>query len=387
MIESRYKIEYILPDEDVKKRSSFQVIWFLFLIPVVLILVTAITYDFSIKDISRDSSILVKKIKTEIFNLGSQPQLNNKSAQSKTIANISNSPTRSQISINQDKIQITELTKKQELQLQEIQKQMAANKKQTQNLNRLSEKLALEQTKNQRLNSQLASQEKDRLELEEQLNRITEESAITKAQLESLNALEKKRKLALKNETIKEKESVDTLTNVVEAAEQTETKQSVIQSETDKIIETMVNITPSTDESNKTNVKVEASIGNKEISSEKQQVENEEVSIKKTVSDNQIKETETPTLISIPTTETEEVNQTIAAENDESEDTEKISNTNSLSEQKSSINTQTIEKQSAIDSIIAAMQEDKASSGSNDNNNAIEIEKENTQELAEKDKE
>ena len=66
MIKSRYKIEYVLPNEDVKKSSPLKILWYLVLIPLVILLVTAITYDFSIKRISQDSLVLIEKAKIHV---------------------------------------------------------------------------------------------------------------------------------------------------------------------------------------------------------------------------------------------------------------------------------------------------------------------------------
>jgi len=111
MIESRYKIEYVLPDEDVKKSSPFKVLWYFLLIPLVLFA-------------------------------------------------------------------------KQEQQLKEFQEQLEKNKKLAQSLNSLSSELVLEKTRNDSLNSKLSEQEKDRLELEEQLNKALAEFEKNKKQVE-----------------------------------------------------------------------------------------------------------------------------------------------------------------------------------------------------------
>ncbi len=74
MIESRYKIEYVLPDKDAQKASPLRALWYLLLIPLVIFIVTAITYDFSFNNMSRDSSVLVEKAKVHIFNLGDTQQ-------------------------------------------------------------------------------------------------------------------------------------------------------------------------------------------------------------------------------------------------------------------------------------------------------------------------
>ena len=75
MIESRYKIEYVLPDDEIKKSSPFKVFGYLLLIPLVAVIVTAIAYDFSVKEMSRDSMVLLEKAKVHLLNLGDENQL------------------------------------------------------------------------------------------------------------------------------------------------------------------------------------------------------------------------------------------------------------------------------------------------------------------------
>ena len=190
MIESRYKIEYVLPDEDSKKSSSFKVIWYLLLIPIVLLLVTAITYDFSIQNIARDSSLLAEKAKVHVFNLSDNTQPNKSVTQTnqviekkpapkakiETVTKQIIAPAKPIVKNEKEQRIISELTAKQEEQLKAIQEQIIKNKKLSQNLNSLSTELVREKTKNDSLNSQLSEQEKDRLELEEQLNKILAES-------------------------------------------------------------------------------------------------------------------------------------------------------------------------------------------------------------------
>ena len=182
MIESRYKIEYVLPDKDAQKASPLRALWYLLLIPLVIFIVTAITYDFSFNNMSRDSSVLVEKAKVHIFNLGDTQQSEKQTSivVKKSVLPASKSPsivvkeniktpivlstpTIPKPLINQEKVIISELTSKQESQLKTIQKQIAENTELTQNLNKLSEQLVLEQVKNQQLNSQLTEQEKDRI--------------------------------------------------------------------------------------------------------------------------------------------------------------------------------------------------------------------------------
>ena len=68
------------------------------------------------------------------------------------------------------------------------------NVKLTQSLNKLSEQFVLEQVKNQKLSTQLAEQEKDMMELEEQLDKILEDAADKKLNLEGLTSWNEKDK-------------------------------------------------------------------------------------------------------------------------------------------------------------------------------------------------
>ena len=138
MIESRYKIEYVLPDEEVTKTSPFRVLWYLLLIPLIGIVVAAITYDFSLKEISRDSLVFYEKVKVQIFNLGDpqKPKTLDKEANqfvktpikkttSKAIEK-QNVPIKLEVpiaSMDRYKIKISELPSKQASQLESIQKQ------------------------------------------------------------------------------------------------------------------------------------------------------------------------------------------------------------------------------------------------------------------------
>ena len=390
MIESRYKIEYVLPDEDVKKTSPFRVLWYLLLIPLVLLAVAAITYDFSWNNISRDSLILVEKAKVHIFNLGetqdpkklekkintvvetsitpkpSTPQIVIKKVIEKPIA--SRTPATPKPLINEDKIIITELTAKQELQLKTIQAQIAKNTELTQDLEKLSEQLVLEQIKNQELNSQIAEEEKDRTELEEQLNQILEDSVDKEVSAKKSTIQDNKEdpvavepKITESEETVQNKPA-EVVQNITQEVSQEPVKEEKTeQSETDKIIEAMTSI---------------ASEKNKNIEAEAKAVSEPEVAAKpdiptkskETSSDSTITSNEEPEenkdlspiskpIVVIKETET-------ATVKDEIEITEiktEVSN-NSETEEKVDTNVQAPKKRSAVDDIIAAMQDSQSNS-------------------------
>jgi len=128
MIESRYKIEYELPDKAVKKTSTFKTLWYFVLISLVFITVTA-----TIRAVTEPKDTTEKEI-------------------------------------------INELTTQQAEQLETIKTKVEENSELTQNLDQVSEKLLFEQQRTQELNSQLAKQEIDRKELEDQLNKALENS-------------------------------------------------------------------------------------------------------------------------------------------------------------------------------------------------------------------
>ena len=390
MIESRYKIEYVLPDEDVKKTSPFRVLWYLLLIPLVLLAVVAITYDFSWNNISRDSLVLVEKAKVHIFNLGeaqdpkklekkintvvetsitpkpSTPQIVIKKVIEKPIA--SRTPATPKPLINEDKIIITELTAKQELQLKTIQAQIAKNTELTQDLEKLSEQLVLEQIKNQELNSQIAEEEKDRTELEEQLNQILEDSVDKEVSAKKSTIQDNKEdpvavepKITESEEAVQNKpdELIQEITQ--DASQEPVIEEKTEQSETDKIIEAMTSI---------------ASEKNKNIEAEAKAVSEPEMAAKpdiltkskETSSDSTITSNEEPEknkdlspiskpIVVIKETET-------ATVKDEIEITEiktEVSN-NSEAEEKVDTNVQTPKKRSAVDDIIAAMQDSQSNS-------------------------
>ena len=282
MIESRYKIEYVFPDEEVKKTSPFRVLWYLLLIPLIGIIVAAITYNFSIKDISRDSLVFYEKVKVQIFNLGDlqKPktldkevnQLVNtpiKKTTSKAIEK-QNIPIKLEVpiaSMDRYKIKISELTSKQASQLESIQKQIKENSTLSLRLNKLSEQFVLEQVKNLRLNSQLAEQEKDRSELEEQLNKLLEKtiagsdnSFVKSSIIDSIEKkiTPKKPKTEIKKETIiaSETKTIESEDAVIvqdagpviakDVVKTTELADKTQQSETDKIIQAMTTIAKET---------------------------------------------------------------------------------------------------------------------------------------------
>ena len=139
MIESRYKIEYVLPDENTKKSSPFRVLWYLLLIPIILLAVVAITYDFSLQNIQKDSLVLLDKAKVHIFNLDDtqlkKPLKTEKivgtkavspSVQKQTIPAIPPAPA---LIENTDRKITTNLNAQQELQLKTIKEQIAKNGK------------------------------------------------------------------------------------------------------------------------------------------------------------------------------------------------------------------------------------------------------------------
>jgi len=197
MIESRYKIEYEFIEEDVKTISAMRVIWYLLLIPLVLFVVIAITYEFSFKEINRDATILIEKAKVHLLNLGEVKQLNKNIIQAnidekKTPSSSLNKLTDSTKSVatkviavetndNDDKNEekINNLLATQKIQSQKIKEQISKNTQLSEKLNSVSAKLVIEQTKTESLNSKLSEQEKDKVELEEQLNKALTQSQST----------------------------------------------------------------------------------------------------------------------------------------------------------------------------------------------------------------
>ncbi|MEH6455692.1 MAG: hypothetical protein V7749_05185 [Cocleimonas sp.] len=407
MIESRYKIEYVLPDEDAKKTSSFRVLWYLLLIPLILLAVTAITYDFSLKNISKDSLLLVEKAKIHIFNLEDRQQTERFKkpvnvvvktpakplTTIKTAKKLIETPV-----INKDKIVITELTSKQKLQLKTIQTQIAENSELTANLEKLSEQFMLEQVKNQALNSRLAEQEKDRIELEEQLNKILEDSADKEIVKEAVTFKENKKDFIIIEEKTKESlKLIPTKTVEVDVAQEVpeeiakeitqEVTQEVIiedqseQSATDKIVAAMANI--ASDKKKKaaveektviedstletgTTTEVDVKVENEGIALVKESINNE----KEAASSKVLVENIDPPKVSEPTLVTleikpvetveDQVEKVVEIETTEVKTEVTIDIAKEESEEKVVTNTPAASGNSAVDDIIAAMQESQS---------------------------
>ena len=382
MIKSRYKIEYVLPNEDVKKSSPLKILWYLVLIPLVILLVTAITYDFSIKRISQDSLVLIEKAKIHVFNLGnSQKPINSalpvvdKTAESAVLSN--RVLTNNKVAIDNNKTLITELNAKQELQLKSIKTQIEKNTKLSKNLNEISEKLILEEVKTRQLNSRLAEQEKDKLELETQLNKLlTVSSLADNKKLKNTNAPKKKSKqLVIETPFPKLEESIknpsvsealkDIQSSMQKVAKEPEIKKTE-KSETDKIIEAMANtslnknqdieikieVTKSTDLSIQTKAKEISFIKDKKESSIKEETEiNENTAIKKEKSPN-----------TVAILNTQEIDTKIKSkENSDTED--KITEVSSKDNSDEIIdNSKAANNNSSVDDIIAAMQASQSNS-------------------------
>lgn len=112
MTESRYKIEYVLTNEGVKKSPLFKALWCLALIPLVLSLVIVINYEFSFKDMYSDSSVFLEKSKIYIFNLEDKQQLNTPEEQHDTLGDRSTSVVGiTETAITPDKTIIAKLSK------------------------------------------------------------------------------------------------------------------------------------------------------------------------------------------------------------------------------------------------------------------------------------
>ena len=273
MIESRYKIEYIVPEEDVKKTSPFKMLWYLLLIPLIAVVVLGITYNFSVKDISRDSMVLLEKAKVHVFNLGdasklaaleenklekttidNKDELNNKTVanKSKDVKSIAATVEIDKTEINKDKTTIFELSAAQELQLKTIKEQIAKNTELTNNLNSLSNQLMQEQIKNQSLNSRLAAQELDRLELEQEYYKALKNSEKSKGSIDNVATSTNRAITAHESELeLIERDLppiIPGLTKIYESTEiqtKSNAKKVVEKSETDKIIEAMATVNPS----------------------------------------------------------------------------------------------------------------------------------------------
>ena len=405
MIESRYKIEYVFPDEDqaVKKASPFRVLWYLLLIPLIGLIVAAITYDFSIKDISRDSLVLFEKAKVQIFNLGDHQESNNLEKKSNILVKtpidkITPEVNKKQtVSINLEtpiatmdryKTKITELTSKQQAQLESIQKQIKENSELSIKLNKLSEQFVLEQVKNEKLNSQLAEQEKDRLELEEQLNKILEKTVAasdassdntsTNEPLEKKVTLEKpvtkltKEVIIASEDKITEsKDAVLTqLKKVVKTPDKTEKTE---QSETDKIIQAMTTIIEET--SNETTQKVITTIElekqpKSEVVTKKEEVNNTKDESNKSVQKNNEDSSSIASILPSKTTAKEnELTSTTKVENLGNTLVKKESITGNNPELQEKMATKAVtdtNKVSPVDAIIAAMEESESQSNNGD---------------------
>jgi len=155
MIESRYKIEYIFPDTETKKTSSFRGLFLLPLIPLLVLILLDFTNDYTFEDLAEDSSSLIENVKTNILNLGGNSLIQNtKSENLKKTAPMINIAEPN----NEDKALISKLQKKEKAQSESIQTEIAKNDKLTKELTELSKQLTLEKEKNQKLNIQLAEQ-------------------------------------------------------------------------------------------------------------------------------------------------------------------------------------------------------------------------------------
>ncbi|MGK0271039.1 MAG: hypothetical protein ACI88H_001692 [Cocleimonas sp.] len=404
MIESRYKIEYVLPDDDEQKSSPFKVIWYLLLIPLVLVVVAAITYDFSFKDLSRDSLVLVEKAKVHLLNLGDPqkpkitenktnvlartpvtqkivPDVIEKTDNTKTLTNsITAKP-----KIDKYKFTISELSAKQELQLKNIQKQIKENSALTSNLNKLSEQLVLEQVKNEALNSQLADQEKDRLELEEQLNKMLESSMdnITNnvvdnnISLEGISIQNNKQKTPVLEAKVSEDEKNTTplLTTKITAAPEKENNsdklQQVEQSETDKIIQTMTSIAADTIKKPTNKISDTKELKNPEIEVSQPEKTLAIIKTEKQVIVDTTKNKKQSTNSS-STLKTNEVVNVEEDKEDNKSNTKKPDEKLTIKENIEADNQEVKKPASAVDAIIAAMESSK-SNNTNTSKNPTEI--------------
>ena len=239
------------------------------LIPLVAVIVTAIAYDFSVKEMSRDSMVLLEKAKVHLLNLGDEEQLKKLEEQKKAneqltkvkatlpvkttakpnVKTIEAKPELIKVEKeNNTKVEIAniELTEKQELQLKTIQEQIAKNTQLTKQLNTISEQLVLEQTKNEALNSRLAAQEKDRLELEFELYNMLEKSENSLASIDEQASITNQTiklqspptDVAIKTEVIETKTEV----KIVMKDKETQKIEALEKSDTDKIIEAMATV-------------------------------------------------------------------------------------------------------------------------------------------------
>jgi hypothetical protein len=67
MIESRYRIEYVIPETEKQISKKLQIISYLFLIPLALTFAGAIAYELGYKKIPSDTLALFTKLKTTLF--------------------------------------------------------------------------------------------------------------------------------------------------------------------------------------------------------------------------------------------------------------------------------------------------------------------------------
>jgi len=419
MIESRYKIEYVLPDEKTEKTSPFRVLWYLFLIPLILLAVTAITYDFSLQKIKQDSTLLINKTKVHVLNLGDEHLLEKTKEQSQIVkkTNTEKAPlikksqesktlsVKAKIEHETNKKIITELTAKQKLQLQTIQNQTTKNTELNKDITSLSKQLTLEKTINEALNSKLSAEEKDRLELEAQLNQLLTEAEKNKTklknQVKNTSTIQEKptispsaditavakievKEVELKEIPVKTNEIIETTENKLndkkidepkivstisdQTIENSETKNTE-KSDTDKIIETMVNIKKSNEVITKTNddlantrQEIQADNLEEQITTEEGEVSKENdvvIKSKEKTNINIFTLSTLPALI-VPVA----IEQPLAINNNKDETkTEKINSeeeptqlTPELEIEKEVIAEQEPKPNSAVDDIIAAMQ-------------------------------
>jgi hypothetical protein len=218
MIESRYKIEYVLPDDGNKKSNTFRNLAYLLLIPIVLSVVAAITYNFSLKNLSEDAISLYQKIKVQALDLDtsytdtiSQAEVTTTKAISQKSdednSNLSNQVTfqndlPEDVVITSEKAQ--DLIKQNKAYSEASDSQSAENAELAESLNDISEKLVIERSKNETLNQQLAKQEEATKKLSIQLKDALEKSKEAETVVAS----------TLNKEIIKPKENTEITTGV-----------------------------------------------------------------------------------------------------------------------------------------------------------------------------
>jgi len=160
MIESRYKIEYIFPDEKNKKASSLKTFLLVPLLSLSVLGLLAVSKSYSLDDLSKDSLAFIENTKDNIFQFGS-----NSFSDKKTPDTLQNS----QPIDNKSLELISELEQKEKNQLKNIQDEITKNTKLSEDLNKISEQLILEKKKNEKLNILLSQQKFDKEQLEERL--------------------------------------------------------------------------------------------------------------------------------------------------------------------------------------------------------------------------